>query len=107
MADRMALGVLNLDSYEISSGKSKEKKFYFHAAPAYSSLKNVNFYVEIESERERLVVHLNLLLMISCFCVCVGQIVIARIMWIVKIFDFLHRMCWHNEITRKCLCLVM
>ena len=92
MADRMALGVLNLDSYDLSSGKSKEKKFYFHAVPSYSSLKNVNFYVEIESERERSVMHFNLLSMILFLCLCRLN-VIARITSMVKIFDILHRMC--------------
>lgn len=56
MADRMALGVLNLDSYGLSSGKGKEKKYYFRAVPKYSCLKTFNFYAEMESERERLAV---------------------------------------------------
>lgn len=55
MANRTAQGVLNLQGYEISCGRSKEKRYYFHAVPKDISLKTINFYTEFDSERERYV----------------------------------------------------
>ena len=53
MADRTALGVLNLEGYEVVNGKTKDKKYYFDIVPKFTTLKTVHFYTETEIERER------------------------------------------------------
>ena len=53
MSNRTAQGVLNIEGYEISKGKSKEKRHYFQAVPPLKHQKIVNFYAETEIDRER------------------------------------------------------
>ena len=48
-----AYGVMNLQGYSISEGKTTEKKFHFHASPPDQHMRTYYFYCETAVERDR------------------------------------------------------
>lgn len=53
MSQQTAQEVLNIEGYEITTGKSKDKHYYFDAVPPTKDRKTVHFYTETEIDRYR------------------------------------------------------
>lgn len=71
MSNTTAYGVINIEGFEICRGKTKDKRYYFHAVPPSKDSKMISFYADYDCERERY----SYPLLSLCVCSdCIAQV---------------------------------